>query len=73
MAGSDIHELVNCLKDGGADLELLEKVGLTRRSRYRQFYMAGDMGEFIRARNNESLNSSKVGSLLVSRASLDLP
>ena len=73
MARSDIHELVNCLKDGGADLELLKKVGLTRRSRYRQFYVAGNVGEFIRARNDESLNDSKVGGLLVSKASLDLP
>ena len=73
MAESDIHKLVNCLKDGGANLELLEKVGLTRRSRYRQFYVAGNVGEFIRARNDESLNGSKVGGLLVSRASLDLP
>ena len=72
MAGSDIHELVDCLKGGSADLELLEKVGLTRRSRYRQFYVAGNVGEFIWARNNESLNGSKVGSLLVSRASLNL-
>ena len=73
MARSDIHKLVDCLKGGSANLELLEKVGLTRRSRYRQFYVAGNMGKFIRARNNKSLNSSKVGGLLVSRASLDLP
>ena len=73
MAGSDIHELVDYLKGGGANLELLEKVGLTRRSCYRQFCVAGNMGEFIQARNNESLNSSKVGGLLVSKASLNLP
>ena len=73
MAGSNIHELVDCPKGGGADLELLEKVGLTRRSRYRQFCVAGNMGKFIRARNNKSLNSSKVGGLLISGASLDLP
>ena len=73
MAESNIHELVDCPKGGGANLELLKKVGLTRRSRYRQFCVAGNVGEFIRARNDESLNSSKVGSLLVSRASLDLP
>ena len=73
MARSDIHELVDCLKGGGTNLELLEKVGLTRRSRYRQFCVAGDVGEFIRARNDESLNGSKVGGLLVSGASLNLP
>ena len=72
MARSDIYELVNCLKGGGANLELLEKVELTRRSCYRQFCVAGDVGKFIRARNDESLNGSKVGGLLVSRASLDL-
>ena len=64
---------MNCPKGGGANLELLEKVGLTRRSHYRQFCVAGDVEEFIRARNDESLNGNKVGSLLVSRASLNLP
>ena len=73
MAGSDIYKLVDCLKGGGANLELLEKVGLTRRSYYRQFCVAGNVGEFIRARNDELLNGSKVGSLLVSGASLNLP
>ena len=73
MAESDIYKLVNCLKGGGANLELLEKVGLIRRSRYRQFCVAGNMGEFIWARNDKSLNSSKVGGLLISRASLNLP
>ena len=72
MAESDIHKLMNCPKDGGTDLELLEKVGLIRRSYYRQFCVAGNMEEFIRARNNESLNGSKVGDLLISKASLDL-
>ena len=73
MARSDIHKLVNYLKGGSANLELLEKVRLTRRSRYRQFYMAGNVGKFIRARNNKSLNGSKVSDLLVSKASLNLP
>ena len=73
MARSDIYKLVDCLKDGGANLELLEKVGLTRRSHYRQFCVAGNVGKFIRARNDKSLNGSKVGNLLVSEASLDLP
>ena len=72
MAGSDIYKLMDCPKGGGANLELLKKVGLTRRSCYRQFCVAGDVGEFIRARNDKSLNGSKVGGLLVSRASLDL-
>ena len=72
MARSDIHELVDCPKGGGANLELLEKVELTRRSHYRQFCVVGNVGEFIWARNDKSLNSSKVSGLLVSEASLDL-
>ena len=35
--------------------------------------MANNVGEFIWARNDESLNGSKVGGLLVFRASLNLP
>ena len=72
MAKSNIHKLVDCLKGGSTDLELFKKVGLTRRSYYRQFYVVGNVGEFIWARNDKSLNGSKVGGLLVSRASLDL-
>ena len=72
MARSDIYKLVNYLKGGDANLELLKKVRLTRRSYYRQFYVADNMEEFIRARNNKSLNSSKVSDLLVSKASLNL-
>ena len=73
MARSDIHKLINCLKGGSTNLELLEKVRLIKRSHYRQFYVIGNMGEFIRVRNNKSLNSSKVDGLLVSKASLNLP
>ena len=72
MARSDIYKLVNYLKGGGANLELFKKVRLTRKSHYRQFCVVDNVEKFIWARNNKSLNSSKVGSLLVSRASLNL-
>ena len=72
MAKSDIHKLVNYPKGGSTDLELFKKVRLTRRSYYRQFCVVGNVEEFIWARNDKSLNGSKVGGLLVSRASLNL-
>ena len=47
MAKSDIYKLINYLKGDGTNLELLKKVRLTRRSHYRQFYMASNIEKFI--------------------------